>query len=1230
MKKMLLILNLVLLGSLLSFPISEGFESETVPAEGWSVIYENENPPSGNIIIHSDNNPHSGERSFRFSSYSSGSPYGQYLISPEIVNEGPVNLSFWFRKHTSGSEVFSVGTSTTGDNVEDFTWGEDITDISSTWEEYTSLLDDDVKYIAINYKSNFSYYLFIDDVEIFTPQNMEYVRSNTIQASTDILTQGLENCEILKVEVETENELNPLVVSDLKFNLEGTTSIDDISKAKVYYTALENSFSTDNMFGSEIDNISDELLFTGEQSLQKGINYFWLALDISESAVAGNKVDGSFLELKIGDNIYTPEVSSPEGDRTIMEALNGEYTIGVDGDFPSFESAIDALNNLGVSNNVVFNIADGTYNEQFVVGEILGVSESKTITFKGNSLDNSLVKLSHNNSYSKNYIVKLDGADYISFENISFIAEDDIYGRLVVITNGADHNSFNNNKFLGIESQLSDYDNDANLIFANGSDSDLLDNYNSFENNSFSFGSMAINMGGVNAISPFEQGNRIVDNSFEGQFKKSIYLNYQEGMEISGNTIASTSSYNNYYAIDGFHVNEGSNVSENIINLSCENTSYGICLRPSSQEESGLRSLVSNNAVSIETDDLSYGIYLDKCKNLDVYHNSVNLTGNSESAMNLFVYRNTTDCDIKSNILTNHGNGYALRVNNNATEGNSYDYNNYFTTGENLARIGSETATSLEMIQTLLSGNENSVSMDVSYLENLHVEDMELKIAPRLDNVLKDIDGEVRSTPLTFIGSDEYIEVIPDTIPPVILSLTGTEGEIGEDLNLILTFEEDEAISENPITATVSIDGGEASELIFTSASNKVSLKESFSSKEAFIYLATVESQPLPVSGEVAITITDLAGNSSDSTFTIAWTGDINPPVIDIFDAPSFALPTESATIKANIFDESGIGEAKFFYSIEDEFIEVEMENVDSIYTAVIPPQIIGTVALYYIEATDGSNQANISVSDTLEVVWEDLSSGWFGPYNPVNNSGFGLTENGEIVPWELAMIYNLGVASVNLKKISYMVNEGTVGSLSWSLLNVDSDGHITDTVLDSGVLTDSPVIGTEFNEVEINSEKEISGLVALKISLLTGGFFGRDENSTYNNSFVYFEDEWVKLGTETLNEYTGDWTLKVFVEGFNVVGNEEILPLTTSLEQNYPNPFNPETTINFTIAEAGKVSLDIFNSKGEVVRSFSKNELKVGSHSFTFNGENLNSGVYFYRLTTPDKSITKRMVMIK
>lgn len=95
------------------------------------------------------------------------------------------------------------------------------------------------------------------------------------------------------------------------------------------------------------------------------------------------------------------------------------------------------------------------------------------------------------------------------------------------------------------------------------------------------------------------------------------------------------------------------------------------------------------------------------------------------------------------------------------------------------------------------------------------------------------------------------------------------------------------------------------------------------------------------------------------------------------------------------------------------------------------------------------------------------------------------------------------------------------------------------------------------------------------------------------------------------------------------------VLPEKYELAQNYPNPFNASTRISFALPEAQKTTLEIFNISGQKVGTLIDDYLDVGRYDITWNGignegKSVSSGVYFYRLSTDSRSITKRMTLIK
>ena len=89
-------------------------------------------------------------------------------------------------------------------------------------------------------------------------------------------------------------------------------------------------------------------------------------------------------------------------------------------------------------------------------------------------------------------------------------------------------------------------------------------------------------------------------------------------------------------------------------------------------------------------------------------------------------------------------------------------------------------------------------------------------------------------------------------------------------------------------------------------------------------------------------------------------------------------------------------------------------------------------------------------------------------------------------------------------------------------------------------------------------------------------------------------------------------------------------IPNAYSLGQNYPNPFNPSTTIEYTIKQAGEVTLRVMNVLGEEVATIESGYKPAGRYRVTFDASRLASGVYVYQVRSGDFVDAKRMVLVK
>ena len=143
---------------------------------------------------------------------------------------------------------------------------------------------------------------------------------------------------------------------------------------------------------------------------------------------------------------------------------------------------------------------------------------------------------------------------------------------------------------------------------------------------------------------------------------------------------------------------------------------------------------------------------------------------------------------------------------------------------------------------------------------------------------------------------------------------------------------------------------------------------------------------------------------------------------------------------------------------------------------------------------------------------------------------------------------------------------------------------------------------------------------------------YGTTNSETFLIGNLIDEDEYV-FGVSVVYDYTESELVTVDYVHTNT--NENVVICINKLNNNTPNPFNPSTVISYTTKEPGNVKLEVFNVKGQKVKTLMNKEINAGSHTALWNGfdekgNNVVSGVYFYKLETKDYTETKKMILLK
>lgn len=181
------------------------------------------------------------------------------------------------------------------------------------------------------------------------------------------------------------------------------------------------------------------------------------------------------------------------------------------------------------------------------------------------------------------------------------------------------------------------------------------------------------------------------------------------------------------------------------------------------------------------------------------------------------------------------------------------------------------------------------------------------------------------------------------------------------------------------------------------------------------------------------------------------------------------------------------------------------------------------------------------------------------------------------------------------------------------------------------GLLHSVRLDGTESPNFPIN----LGGTIKISAALADIDLDGDLDIVIPNNAAMFVVD--VKRPAQSI-----EWAC--YMGNYNRSGNifqstpnqDETTPaFVTELKGAFPNPFNPSTTLSFSIQAAAAVSLDVYNQKGQKVRSLSQGMMNAGEHQIVWNGDDdsgrqVASGLYFYRMKSGKYSSTRKMIMMK
>jgi len=205
--------------------------------------------------------------------------------------------------------------------------------------------------------------------------------------------------------------------------------------------------------------------------------------------------------------------------------------------------------------------------------------------------------------------------------------------------------------------------------------------------------------------------------------------------------------------------------------------------------------------------------------------------------------------------------------------------------------------------------------------------------------------------------------------------------------------------------------------------------------------------------------------------------------------------------------------------------------------------------------------------------------------------------------------------------------------SLPWNFL-METDSSVVDATVPYSFVME----GTSGDGDGANSRFGTSNLKSLTWATITsddGPHQKWDDVYRTSPDCKWNPDPALKLGAQR-------WSFDEVIFGLNdgtgitdVAGNPTVVPLSYDLGNNYPNPFNPTTEIEYAIPVSNHVSLAVFNSLGQQIKTLVDRNMTAGTYHATWDGtddmgNNMPSGTYFYKMTSSHFNLSRRMTLLK
>lgn len=654
-------------------------------------------------------------------------------------------------------------------------------------DKLTLISEDATGAITVTYESHGSIATDGWEIEVscheLQPLTLDSVKVEDVSAAT--VNRGSADVQILRAAVYVSGDRGKMPVEN--FNVETTLGAEAV---KVYSTGTADAFGTTN-FMAKADTISN-----------RGTYYYWITLDVPAATEEGTVVTATLKSVDVNKTTVQPK-NVVTASFEVIGGMHGTYLVGASdaAKYKTIQSAIDALQN-GIESAVTFLIEPGTYAEYIVVPEIDGTSAENVVTFTSltGKKEDVIIKYDKYSPQSSSLgddtqgIVNVNGADYITFSNLTLTTGNDSYHSVVLVRNKSEHVTIDN---CNIYRDLI-LTTGKHVVYVTAKDEKTINNYFTLSNSTLTGGYIGVSVSGN--LNNKQVGARIIGNIVTEQGSMGIYLSGGERQAlVDGNIVKNTATTKTSTKAMDITLSEGSQVSNNYLYTNLGVNADGLYIRVvKGTEEAPVQ--IFNNVIDhcANGTSSSYAVNFNKASTNTIFaNNTIRTSGESVYPCRIGTTQN--NLQVLNNIFYSDAAAAMWISSKNYIATTAFEHNLLYSESGKFGKIGADEYNDIAAWRTAVGGTTD-ITEAVQFESNevlRPVDKGNLVSGQALDFVTTDITGCERAAVPTIgayewkdkIGTDcpsseaTAIRVFP-TITCDMLNINGAEGATVRVMNM--------------------------------------------------------------------------------------------------------------------------------------------------------------------------------------------------------------------------------------------------------------------------------------------------------------------------------------------------------------------------------------------------------------------------------------------------------------